>query len=303
MKTSLIVLVVLTQLCTLKTNGMLFRVAISHDESNRVTYSVNNIPISESAMKGILGKIAAIDTNIVVYVDSAKSVMASDLTALLDHIQSSGLHCVTLTSPGQKDDKNGHFRLSLDLTMKPIGTCMPESYLKNGFEEVGQAGRNIDEVYTSLPEESFHATASYTNNKVTIALDPDDAIKAAISALTQYLVLTNGSTFTSGYVSDSEGNRIPINRVLIATNNLNITPNILDVPFSIQLYTNDQPYLKLEYGDLYLKIAKLDMRAENEFELSLYATGKGHIGGVTIEYNIRKDGDAFIATPLTYHDP
>lgn len=283
MKTSLIVAVALTQLCALKTNGKLFRVAISYDENNRVTYAVNDRPTSESVMKVILGKIASIDTNIMVYVDSANSIMATDLAALLYHIQCSGLHSIIITCPGKKDDNNGLFRLSLDLTKHPIGTYTPESFLENGFKESDEAKRNIDEVYKSLPEETLHATTSYTENIFNSVIDPDDAIKATISALTQYLVPTNGSTFTSDYVSDSEGNRIPITRVMIATNNLHITPNILEVPFSIQLYTNDLPYLKLDYGELYVQIIKLARRAEGEYELLLYATGKGHIGGMTVE--------------------
>ena len=152
---------------------------------------------------------------------------------------------------------------------------------------------------------SLLATTSMLIFSLVCIAQSDEARDNAVQAvLHQYFVPTNGTPFRSGYVYDKDMEKsVPIVRALIATNHLRRLPEIPSLPFPVVLYTNTDRALRIEVGDLYIKVARIAERTTNHFDISLYTTGRGFIGGLTIQYDVVQEGDSFRVTPVVYLDP
>jgi len=124
----------------------MFQIALSCDESNRVTYCVNDKPVDAGKLDEILCKLGKVATNLQVNVIVAERVSALEMTKVLYIIQSNGLHNVVLITLGMNKGESGYFSISIDVTKRPIDTCITDTEMASGFHGVGDQERETLEV-------------------------------------------------------------------------------------------------------------------------------------------------------------
>ena len=121
----------------------MFQITLSCDESNRLTYAVNDKPVDAGKLAEILNKLGTLATNLQVNVIATERVSAFELTKMLFMIQSNGLHNVVLITPGSNKGESGYFSVSIDVAKRRIRTCIADIEMASGFHGAGDQDREI----------------------------------------------------------------------------------------------------------------------------------------------------------------
>lgn len=91
--------------------------------------------VTREKMKTVLGKVAALDKDQLVYVIVDDKVSAATLVQVLHDIQSTGLYGLVLMSPAKEDGKDGMYQITVDATKRRFGGCIAGVEFDSGFNE------------------------------------------------------------------------------------------------------------------------------------------------------------------------
>ena len=111
-----------------------FILTIALTASNEhVAISLSSMPVSQSELHTVLRRVAASDTNLIVYVSVDSTVPVTALASVIHELQQLGLHDVVLIAPAEVKGQRGHLQLSLDCTMRKIPADIRGEFLDSGF--------------------------------------------------------------------------------------------------------------------------------------------------------------------------
>lgn len=128
--------------------------------------SVMSRSVSREEMNALLGKIAALDKDQLVYVIVDNKVPAASLVEIIHDIQIAGLHNLVLMSPAKRDGKEGVYQITVDATKRKFGGCIAGVEFDSGFQESLKYSLNdMNEELETLGEDttgSQPSTAPYS---------------------------------------------------------------------------------------------------------------------------------------------
>ena len=124
---------------------------VSRTGTNEVQYAFDDRVVTEDELNRILGKLGNICTNCQINVLPRNQATASDLLVTLHRIQTNGLHNVAIYGEGTITGSSGTISLSVDVSKRPIGTCIANTYDESGFQPSLPVD-GIEEIERNLPK-------------------------------------------------------------------------------------------------------------------------------------------------------
>lgn len=117
-----------------ETIAKMINLRVSRSGTNEVQYAFDDRVVTEEELNRILGKLGNICTNCQINVLPRHQATASDLLVTLHRIQTNGLHNVAIYGDGTIAGTSGTISLSVDVSKRPIGTCIANTYDESGFK-------------------------------------------------------------------------------------------------------------------------------------------------------------------------